>query len=70
MEPIQEYRIIQAKDLGSLADEVNAALKEGWQPHGAPGLYRRGTAVAGCCQATVKFRELTGGEKIAARRRR
>jgi hypothetical protein len=49
---------------------VNAALKEGWQPHGAPASYRRGTAVAGCCQAMVKFRVLTGREKIAARRRR
>jgi len=63
MEPIQEYRIIQAKDLGSLAEEVNAALKEGWQPQGAPAIYRRGTAVAGCCQAMVKFREPTSGEK-------
>jgi hypothetical protein len=70
MEPIQEYRIIQAKDLGSLAEEVNAALKGGWQPHGAPALYRRGKAVAGCCQAMVKYRELTGGKKIATRRRR
>jgi hypothetical protein len=70
MEPIQEYRIIQAKDLGSLAEEVNVALKEGWQPHGAPAVYRRGTTVSGCCQAMVKFRELTGGKKIAARRRR
>ena len=70
MEPIQQYKIIQAQDLGSLTEEVNAALKEGWQPHGAPAVYKRGTAVTGCCQAMVKFRELKGGGKIVALRRR
>jgi hypothetical protein len=70
MEPIQEYRIIEAQDLDSLAEKVNAALNEGWQPHGAPAIHGSGMAVAVCCQAMVKFRELTGGEKIDALRRR
>jgi len=36
LDTIEEYKIIESQDLGSLAEKVNAALKEGWQPHGAP----------------------------------
>jgi len=36
MDTIEEYKIIESQDLGSLAEKVNAALKEGWQPLGAP----------------------------------
>ena len=68
MEPIQEYRIIQAKDLGSLAEKVNAALKEGWQPHGAPFIHVIGAAVV-CCQAMVNFHQPTSAETIAKLRR-
>jgi len=29
MDTIEEYKIIESQDLGSLAEKVNAALKEG-----------------------------------------
>jgi hypothetical protein len=54
---VQEYKIIESPNLGSLAEKVNAALNEGWQPYGAPF-----GAVAGRCQAMVKFRRRTAVE--------
>jgi hypothetical protein len=54
MNTVEEYKIIQSDNLGSLAKEVNAALKEGWQPHGAPFVHGSGAAVV-CCQAMVNF---------------
>jgi hypothetical protein len=67
MDTIEEYKIIESENLGSLAKEVNAALKEGWQPHGAPFVYVSG-AVA-CCQAMVNFHPPTGAETLAKLRR-
>jgi hypothetical protein len=68
MNTVEEYKIIQGENLGSLAKEVNAALKEGWQPHGAPFVYVSGAAVA-CCQAMVNFHPPTGAETLAKLRR-
>src|SRR5205814_10621195 len=51
---VEEYKIIESPNLGSLAEKVNAALNEGWQPYAAPF-----GAVAGRCQAMVKFRRPT-----------
>jgi hypothetical protein len=48
MDTIEEYKIIENQDLGSLVEKVNAALKEGWQPHGAPFIHVRAAAVV-CC---------------------
>jgi hypothetical protein len=68
MDTIEEYKIIESEDFGSLAEEVNAALKEGWQPHGAP-LVHLVADIPVCCQAMVKSRQPAGGERIAALRR-
>jgi hypothetical protein len=68
MNTIEEYKIIESANLGSLAEKVNAALKEGWQPHGAPFVYVSGVAAI-CCQAMVNFHQLTGAEAIAKLRR-
>jgi len=54
---VEEYKIIESPNLGSLAEKVNAALNEGWQPYAAPF-----GAVAGRCQAMVKFRRPTPAE--------
>ncbi len=54
---VEEYKIIESPNLGSLAEKVNAALNEGWQPYAAPF-----GAVAGRCQAMVKFRRPTAAE--------
>jgi hypothetical protein len=67
MDTIEEYRIIQTQNLGSLADGVNAALKEGWQPHGGPVIHGSGGAPV-CCQAMVNFHQPTGEETIVASR--
>jgi hypothetical protein len=67
MNTVEEYKIIQGENLGSLAKEVNAALKEGWQPHGAPFVYVSGAAA--CCQAIVNFHQPTSAETIAKLRR-
>jgi len=40
---------------------VNAALKESWQPNGAPFIHVRAAAVA-CCQAMVNFHQPTSAE--------
>jgi hypothetical protein len=66
MNTIEEYKIIESGTVGSLVDEVNAALSEGWQPYGAPFIQgvSGGTGVY-CWQAMVKFHQPTGGEKIA-----
>jgi hypothetical protein len=68
MDTIEEYKIIESQDLGSLAEKVNAALKEGWQPHGAPFIHVRAAAMA-CCQAMVNFHQPTSAETIAKLRR-
>jgi hypothetical protein len=68
MDTIEEYKIIESQDLGSLAEKVNAALKEGWQPHGAPLIDVSGAAVV-CCQAMVNFHQSTSAETIARLRR-
>jgi hypothetical protein len=68
MDTIEEYKIIESQDLGSLAGKVNAALKEGWQPHGAPFIYV-GAATVVCCQAMVNFHQPTSAETIAKLRR-
>jgi hypothetical protein len=68
MNTVEEYKIIQSDNLGSLAKEVNAALKEGWQPHGAPFVHVSGSAVV-CCQAMVNFHQPAGTETIAKLRR-
>ena len=68
MDTIEEYKIIESQDLGSLAEKVNAALKEGWQPHGGPFIHVSGAAVV-CCQAMVNFHQPTGAETIAKLRR-
>jgi hypothetical protein len=68
MDTIEEYKIIESQDLGSLAEKVNAALKEGWQPHGAPFIHVSGAAVL-CCQAMVNFHQPTSAETIAKLRR-
>jgi hypothetical protein len=68
MDTVEEYKIIQTETLGSLAEKVNAALKEGWQPLGAPFVHGSGAAVV-CCQAMVNFHQLTGAETIAKLRR-
>jgi hypothetical protein len=68
METIEEYKIIDSDGLDSLAEKVNAALKDGWQPYGAPVIQGGGMAVV-CCQAVVKFHQQTGAEKIAALQR-
>jgi len=47
---------------------VNAALKEGWQPHGAPFIHVGGAAVVPC-QAMVNFHQPTSAETIAKLRR-
>ena len=67
MDTIEEYKIIESQDLGSLAEKVNAALKEDWQPHGAPFIHVSGAAV--CCQAMVNFHQPTSAETIAKLRR-
>ena len=69
MDTIEEYKIIESQDLGSLAEKVNAALKEGWQPHGGPSIHGSGMAVAVCCQAMVNFHQPAGAETIAKLRR-
>jgi len=68
MDTVEEYKIIQTETLGSLAEKVNAALKEGWQPHGAPFVHGSGATVI-CCQAIVNFHQSTGTETIAKLRR-
>jgi hypothetical protein len=68
MNTVEEYKIIQSDNLGSLAKEVNAALKEAWQPHGAPFVHVSGAAVV-CCQAMVNFHQPAATETIAKRRR-
>ena len=68
MDTIEEYKIIESQDLGSLAEKVNAALKEGWQPHGAPFTYVGAAAVVSC-QAMVNFNQPTSAETIAKLRR-
>ena len=67
MDTIEEYKIIESQDLGSLAEKVNASLKEGWQPHGAPFIHVTGAVV--CCQAMVNFHQPTSAETIAKLRR-
>jgi hypothetical protein len=69
MDTIEEYRIIESQDLGSLAKKVNAALKKGWQPHGGPLVHGRAVTGAVCCQAMVNFHQATGTETIAKLRR-
>jgi hypothetical protein len=65
MDTIEEYKIIESPDLGSLTTAVNVALSEGWQPHGAPLIQGRGTARVGYCwQAMVNFHQPTGEETI------
>ena len=68
MDTIEEYKIIESQDLGSLAGKVNAALKEGWQPNGAPFIHVIGAAVV-CCQAIVNFHQPTSAQTIAKLRR-
>jgi hypothetical protein len=68
MDTIEKYKIIESANLGSLAEKVNAALKEGWQPHGAPFVHVSGAAVI-CCQAMVNFHQPAGAETIAKLRR-
>jgi hypothetical protein len=68
MDTIEEYKIIESQDLGSLAEKVNAALKGGWQPHGAPFIYVAAAAVVSC-QAMVNFHQPTSAETIAKLRR-
>jgi hypothetical protein len=68
MDTIEEYKIIESQDLGSLAEKVNAALKEGWQPHGTPFIYV-GAATVVSCQAMVNFHQPTSAETIAKLRR-
>jgi hypothetical protein len=68
MDTIEEYKIIDSQGLGSLVEKVNAALKEGWQPHGAPFMHVSGAAVV-CCQAMVNFHQQTSHEIIAKLRR-
>src|SRR6266436_4484936 len=68
MDTIEQYKIIESQDLGSLVEKVNAALKEGWQPHGAPFIHVSGAAVV-CCQAIVNFHQPTSAETIAKLRR-
>jgi len=67
MDTIEEYKIIESQDLGSLAEKVNAALKEGWQPHGAPFIHVGAAVVS--CQAMVNFHQPTSAETIAKLRR-
>jgi len=50
------------------SEKVNAALKEGWQPHGAPFIHVGGAAVVPC-QAMVNFHQPTSAETIAKLRR-
>jgi hypothetical protein len=68
MDTIEEYKIIESQDLGSLAEKVNSALKEGWQPHGAPFIHVSAAAAA-CCQAMVNFHQPASAEAIAKLRR-
>ena len=68
MDTIEQYKIIESQDLGSLVEKVNAALKEGWQPHGAPFIHV-GAAVVVSCQAMVNFHQPTSAETIAKLRR-
>jgi hypothetical protein len=68
MDTIEEYKIIESQDLGSLAEKVNAELKEGWQPHGAPFVHVGAAAVVSC-QAMVNFHQPTSAETIAKLRR-
>jgi len=68
MDTIEEYKIIESQDLGSLAEKVNASLKGGWQPHGAPFIYVGAAAVVSC-QAMVNFHQPTSAETIAKLRR-
>src|ERR1700746_3689663 len=68
MDTIEQYKIIESQDLGSLAGKVNAALKEAWQPHVAPFIHVSGAAVV-CCQAMVNFHQPTSAEVIAKLRR-
>ena len=67
MDTVEDYKIIQTETLGSLAEKVNAALKEGWQPHGAPFVHVSGAVV--CCQAMVNFHQSTGTQTMAKLRR-
>ena len=69
MDTIEQYKIIESQDLGSLAEKVNAALKEGWQPHGAPLIHVSGAAAVVSCQAMVNFNQPTSAETIAKLRR-
>jgi hypothetical protein len=68
MDTIEEYKIIESQDLGSLTEKVNVALKEGWQPHGAPFIHVGAAAVVSC-QAMVNFHRPTSAETIAKLRR-
>ena len=68
MDTVEDYKIIQTETLGSLAEKVNAALKQGWQPHGAPLIHVSGAAVV-CCQAMVNFHQPMSAEMIAKLRR-
>jgi hypothetical protein len=67
MDTIEEYKIIEAKTWVR-SPKVNAALKESWQPHGAPFIHVRAAAVA-CCQAMANFHQPTSAETIAKLRR-
>jgi hypothetical protein len=67
MNTIEQYKIIESANLDSLAEKVNAALKEGWQPHGAPFVHVSGAVV--CCQAVVNFHQPTSAQTIAKLRR-
>ena len=69
MDTIEEYKIIESQDLGSLAEKVNATLKEGWQPHGAPFVHVSSGGAVVCCQAMVDFHQPTGTETVAKLRR-
>ena len=68
MNTIEQYKIIESANLGSLAEKVNAALKEGWQPHGAPFIHVSAATVV-CCQAMVNFHQPTSAQTIAKLRR-
>jgi hypothetical protein len=54
MDTIEQYRIIprynlaSPADLGLLAEEVNVALNEGWQPYGAPFFHIDNACSASC----------------------
>ena len=60
IDTLEIFQVLQSEETTrSLAPKVNAALKEGWQPLGAPFVHGSGAAVI-CCQAMVNFHQLTG----------